>query len=57
MPEGKRKLVQVGEYMLYGHVQSMGSVRLCNAERDSLLLAFSPAKVCGQGQLVICMHV
>lgn len=41
----KKKLVQCGEFRLYGNVQSMGSVRLHEAERDSLLLAFSSAKV------------
>ena len=41
----KRKLVQVGEYRLYGNVQSLGRVKLHNAERDSILLAFKQAKV------------
>lgn len=43
--EQKRKLVQVGEYRLYGNVQSLNKVRLGSAERESLLLSFSTAKV------------
>ena len=43
--EQKKKLVQVGEYRLYGNVQSLNKVKLDGSERESLLLAFSTAKV------------
>ena len=41
----KKKLVQVGEYSLHGNVESLGKVKLRNANRESLLLSFSQAKV------------
>ncbi len=46
-----KKLVQVGEYNLYGHVESLGKVRLCGAERDSVLLCFRQAKVSEGGRV------
>ena len=42
---GHCKLQQVGEYQLYGNVESMGSVELVDSCREALLLAFSSAKV------------
>lgn len=42
---GHCKLQEVGEYQLYGNVESMDSVELVDSYRDALLLAFSSAKV------------
>ena len=42
---GHCKLQEVGEYQLYGNVESMDSVELVDSYRDALLLAFSNAKV------------
>ena len=39
------KLVQVGQYSLYGCVQSMAKVRLLHSKRETLLLSFNDAKV------------
>ena len=44
---GHCKLQEVGEYQLYGNVESMDSVELVDSYRDALLLAFSSAKVTG----------
>lgn len=42
---GHCKLQQVGEYQLYGNVESMDSVELVDSCREALLVAFSSAKV------------
>lgn len=42
---GQCKLQQVGEYQLYGNVESMTSVELVDSCREALLLAFTSAKV------------
>ena len=39
------RLLQVGEYMLYGCVQSMEKVLLAHSKRETLLLSFRDAKV------------
>ena len=39
------KLLQVGEYSLYGCVLSMDKVQLVHSNRETLLLSFSDAKV------------
>ena len=51
--------MQVGEYNLYGNVESLGKVRLLNAERDSILLSFRQAKVClcVMVCVCVCLHV
>lgn len=41
----KSKLECVAQYSLFGNVTSMHSVKLANAPRDALLLAFSNAKL------------
>jgi len=55
---GHCKLQQVGEYQLYGNVESMDSVELVDSCREALLLAFSSAKVtcaCGVRVCSECM--
>jgi cleavage and polyadenylation specificity factor subunit 1 len=39
------RLLQVGEYSLYGCVQSMEKVQLLHSKRETLLLSFSDAKL------------
>ena len=51
---GTSKLLQIGEYSLYGCVQSMEKVRLLHSERDTLLLSFNDAKV---EHLYVYVHV
>ena len=44
-PSVKKKLELVGQYSLFGNIETLQAVRLMGNTRDSLLLSFKSAKV------------
>lgn len=45
MSSKKKKLELVGQYSVFGNIETLQAVRLAGNSRDSLLLSFKAAKV------------